>query len=191
MNEHQFETLLSHIRALAQVREQVVVAIEGGSASGKSTLAQRLAEQMDCNVFHMDDFFLQPHQRTKERFLEPGGNVDRERFLSEVLLPLKGGAPFSYRVFDCGKMALGEWVQVTPKRVNIVEGAYCMHPLLREYYDFSVFMKIDPETQSHRILLRNGERWHKRFMNEWIPMEQKYFTELSVREHCTLVLEGE
>ena len=52
-------------------------------------------------------------------------------------------------------------------------------------------MKIDPDTQSHRILLRNGETWHKRFMNEWIPMEQKYFTELSVREHCTLVLEGE
>ena len=64
MNEHQFETLLSHIRALAQVQEQVVVAIEGGSASGKRTLAQRLAEQIDCNVFHMDDFFLQPHQRT-------------------------------------------------------------------------------------------------------------------------------
>ena len=69
----------------------VKIAIEGGSASGKSTLAQYMEDIYTCTVMHMDDFFLQPHQRTPERFAEIGGNVDRERFLNEVLIPLKKG----------------------------------------------------------------------------------------------------
>ena len=56
------------------------VAIEGGSASGKTTLSQLLETIYDCTIFHMDDFFLQPHQRTPLRYAEVGGNIDRERF---------------------------------------------------------------------------------------------------------------
>ena len=49
----------------------------------------------------MDDFFLRPEQRTPERYAEPGGNVDRERFLAEVLIPLRAGETVQYRRFDC------------------------------------------------------------------------------------------
>ena len=69
----------------------VRLAIEGGSASGKTTLGKILTERYGCTVFHMDDFFLRSEQRTAARFAEPGGNVDRERFLAEVLLPLRRG----------------------------------------------------------------------------------------------------
>ena len=58
----------------------VRLAIEGGSASGKTTLGQILAGRYGCTVFHMDDFFLRPEQRTPARFAEPGGNVVRLRF---------------------------------------------------------------------------------------------------------------
>lgn len=63
----------------------VKAAIEGGSASGKTTLSEILTAIYGCTVFHMDDFFLQPQQRTPERYAEAGGNIDRERFLTEVL----------------------------------------------------------------------------------------------------------
>ena len=66
-----------------------VIAIEGGSASGKTTLGALLETLYDCTVFHMDDFFLRPEQRTPERYAEVGGNIDRERFLEEVLIPLR------------------------------------------------------------------------------------------------------
>ena len=64
------------------VQGRTVLAIEGGSASGKTTLGNILYEIYGCTVFHMDDFFLQPHQRTPERYNEIGGNVDRERFVN-------------------------------------------------------------------------------------------------------------
>ena len=52
-----------------QVRQDkpLLVAIDGRCASGKSTLAKDLQKQLDCNVIHMDDFYLQPHQRTTKR----------------------------------------------------------------------------------------------------------------------------
>lgn len=48
----------------------------------------------------MDDFYLQPHQRTTKRLREPGGNVDYERFETEVLQPMLTGEAFSYRPYD-------------------------------------------------------------------------------------------
>ena len=76
-----FETvLLQRIRALAATQPRVLVAIDGRCAAGKTTLAASLQAQLECNVFHMDDFFLRPEQRTSERLHQPGGNVDYERF---------------------------------------------------------------------------------------------------------------
>jgi len=183
-----FLPLFCAIDRLMKEKEQVVVAIEGGSASGKSTLGELLAKVYDCNLFHMDDFFLQMHQRTPERFSQPGGNVDYERFREEVLNPLLKGDSFSYRVFDCSQMALGESVHVHPIKLNIVEGAYSMHPHLSDAYDLSAFLKIDPNEQADRILKRNGPQMQKRFLTEWIPLELRYFESTRISERCTIVL---
>ncbi|MBR2408499.1 MAG: hypothetical protein IKB07_06040 [Lachnospiraceae bacterium] len=165
----------------------VNLAIEGGSAYGKTTLGNLLAQIYDCNVFHMDDFFLRPEQRTKERFAEPGGNVDRERFLTEVLTPLHHGEPVSYRKFDCSTFTLTEPVVIQPKELNVIEGAYSMHPELEGYYNLSVYLEVSPELQKQRILKRNTPELAIRFFEEWIPMEQRYFKEFKVKERCDMV----
>lgn len=183
-----FLPLFAAIDRMMQEKEQITVAIEGGSASGKSTLGKLLKKVYDCNLFHMDDFFLQLHQRTPERFSQPGGNVDYERFKEEILDPLKNSAPFAYRVFDCSEMALGESVSAMPKKINIIEGAYSMHPYFGKAYDLTCFIEIDEHTQSERILRRNGEAMHKRFITEWIPLEKKYFETTNIKARCTLIL---
>ena len=43
----------------------ILVAIDGKCASGKTTLGYYLKEYFNCNLFHMDDFFLQNYQRTE------------------------------------------------------------------------------------------------------------------------------
>ena len=57
----------------------ILVAIDGRCGSGKTTLGEYLKGQLDCNLFHMDDFFLRMEQRTPDRMKETGGNVDYER----------------------------------------------------------------------------------------------------------------
>ena len=176
--ERNMEQIKQRIATLLSQKDRVILAIEGKCTSGKTTLAAALAQQYDCNVFHMDDFFLRPHQRTPERFAEIGGNVDYERFLAEVLVPLQTGKPFAYCPFDCGSFTLGQPVEVQPKRLNIVEGTYCLHPYFGEAYDLKVLLTVSEEQQRQRILQRPAFL-HARFFEEWIPMENRYFGQLS------------
>lgn len=46
------ETAKHHINMLLEEKNFVIVAIDGKCTSGKTTLASKLAEIYDCNVFH-------------------------------------------------------------------------------------------------------------------------------------------
>ena len=183
-----FRTVLDAIEKKMAERQNVAVAIEGNSGAGKSDLTGRIAERCDCNVIHMDDFFLQPHQRTEKRLRQTGGNIDYERFQSEVADHLKGGREFRYQIYDCHRAALTDAVHVVPKRLTVVEGVYSMHPLWQDIFDLRVFLSIDPDIQMERILRRNGAAMWKRFQDEWIPMENRYFGTYRIADQCDLVI---
>ena len=183
--EQAFFEIKQQIDAKLAQKEYVIVAIDGPCTSGKTTLASQLETLYDCNVFHMDDFFLQPQQRTADRFAEVGGNIDYERFYEEVLTPLQQGLPFSYRPFDCSTFALGDPVCVSPKKLNIIEGTYSLHSYFGAVYDLKVFLTITPELQQERILQRPAFL-HKRFFEEWIPMENRYFEKLIISRNFNL-----
>lgn len=174
--------------AVQGTAEPTVIAIDGRSAAGKTTLAVLLAEQYAAAVIHMDDFFLPPELRTPERMSEPGGNLHRERFVQEVLQPLRAGKPFDYRRFDCKKMAYGETVTVPPVPLYIVEGAYSCQPAFGAYMDLRVFCDITPKRQKERILLRNGAEGWQRFSERWIPMEERYFAAFPIREQADILI---
>lgn len=171
--------------------DSLVLAIDGRCASGKSTLALQLQEVLGCTLVHMDDFFLRPEQRTPERFATPGENVDHERFLQEVLMPLRAGKPFDFRPYDCGTQSLTELVHVVPQSLRIVEGSYACHPELWPHYDARIFLSVDPAVQLERILTRDGEAMQRRFEREWIPLEEKYFAAYDLEDRCDLVLKSE
>lgn len=189
MIQHQFCTdILNRIDNLLAEGKEITIAIDGNSGSGKSTLAHDLSKIYDCNVFHMDDFFLRPEQKTVKRIQEVGGNVDYERFKHEVLDKLKKNQEFKYQIYDCSQGRLTDYIKVSPKGLNIVEGVYSMHPTLRHYYDLKIFLCIDTETQSQRILERSGKYMLQRFLNEWIPLENEYFSKMRISEICDLVI---
>ena len=166
-----------------------VLAIEGGSASGKTTLAGTLQKIYDCSLFHTDDFFLRPKQRTQARLAEVGGNLDRERFQEEIVQPLLAGNPVCYRRFDCATQTLGEPITVPHAALTIVEGAYSLHPALGQYYHLSVLLDVDPALQQERIRMRNAPWLAKRFFEEWIPMENEYFAKTGVGARVDLRFE--
>lgn len=185
--EQAVKIICRRVEQLLQEKQTVLVAIDGSCTSGKSTLAAALARELDCNVFHMDEFFLRSQQRTAERLAETGGNVDYERFREEVLRPLKTGVPFSYHPYDCSTGSLKAPVAVEPRPIAIIEGTYSQHPYFEDPYDLRVFLKVSPEVRQNRILQRPAFL-HRRFFEEWIPMEHRYFREFSVEEKSDLVI---
>lgn len=170
-------------------KEQILIAIDGKCASGKSTLGFYLKEKFDANLIHMDDFFLQKYQRTPERLAEVGGNVDYERFKAEVLDPLCKAQDVEYGIFDCGTLEIRERCVLEPKRITIIEGSYSGHPYFGNPYDLRVFAEIDNESQLENIRERNGEQKLKDFIERWIPKEEAYFKQFSVKEKSDVVIE--
>lgn len=167
--------VLMALKDISPKGEVGVVAIDGRAASGKTTLSGLLSAALGAPVVHTDDFFLPPELRSPERLAEVGGNIDHERFCSEVLPNVNKKEGFSYGVFDCGVMRISQHREVAAAKWRIVEGSYSHHPKFGAYADLKVFCTVSPEEQMKRILARNGERMAERFKNEWIPMEERYF----------------
>jgi len=204
-HKHSDASALCDTTATSLVSAPCIIAIDGRAASGKTTMADQLAQILGTDVIRMDDFFLPPELRTSERLQTPGGNVHYERFLAEVLPHLKATDAFSYRRFDCHIMDYNGARQVracagTPPclfrtesatstcPIRIVEGCYSHHPAFGNYSDIRVFSHVAPDKQMNRILHRNGPQMAQMFEQRWIPMEEQYISayEISASSHVTI-----
>ncbi len=182
------EPIRKQIEELLKTNKSIIVAIDGCAASGKTTAATYLAEYFHGNVIHMDDFFLPFDMRTQERLNQPGGNIHSERFLEEVWKPLRAGREISYRRFDCALGDFGDNINIKPKAVTIIEGAYSMRPDFISY-DLGVFFESKQNVQYDRILKRNGSEKLEAFRNRFIPMENKYFEAFSIKNQADLLVD--
>lgn len=187
MNDTTLKQAMSAIDILLRDHSHAIIAIDGRCGSGKTTLAAQLQAHYDCAVIPMDHFFLRRSQRTAARLEMPGENVDHERFLEEVLLPLSKGELFTYRPFDCSRMELAAPVTVAPGALTVIEGSYSCHPALWDHYDLHIFLTVDPAEQMRRITARNGA-YAKVFQEKWIPLEERYFTAFDLENRCDLIL---
>lgn len=187
--EHILVKIRERIDTMLAENERLIVSIDGRCGSVKTTLAAELKRVYSCGLIHMDDFFLRPEQRTAERLARPGENVDHERFLQEVLLPLSAGKSFSYRPFSCSSGTLTAPVSVSPGRITVVEGSYSCHPQLRGFYDLRIFLSTKNESQLRRITERSGARSAAVFAGRWIPLEEKYFSGCDVLNCCDMYFE--
>ncbi len=170
--------------------KSVIIAIDGPCGSGKTTVSDVIASSgTECNIFHTDDFFLPPEKRTSQRLSETGGNFDRERFLEDLLIPLREGKVFDYRPFDCCTMSLKEPVKVLPRRINIIEGVYSMHPELESFYDISVYADTDECIRRERLIKREGVQKAQIYFERWIPIENRYFEEFRIKDRCGYIID--
>lgn len=177
--------ILKQISDLLAKKERVIVAIDGYSNSGKTTLASRIAESFeDCIVIHMDDFYLPKNSVKKNSIYD--GSIDYDRLKTEVINNLYN-SEFEYRIFSCEKQDYIEKVDVKNLRLIVVEGAYSLHPSLGNYYDLSIFIEIDKETQIERLKKRNKDNFDD-FLNKWFVLEENYFSFYHIKNYASIVI---
>lgn len=184
MNISDIETI---IKDVYKNKEITIIVIDGPSGSGKTTLAKKLSENTDTTVFSIDDYFLPKDKKTPERLSIPGGNVDYERFKSEIIDNLVVGKTITYQRYDCHR-EIYHTIETTIKPLVIIEGVYSAHPYFNKYYDLLIYLDINFEKQQERIKKRNGTKGLKRFIHEWIPLENQYFNYYQIKEKANLVI---
>lgn len=180
--------VLAAARALQAQRTPALLAIDGRCGSGKSTLAAWLAEQLACNLVHMDDFYLPPANRRPDWAAHPGANMDFARLREEVLAPLLAGQPARYSAYVCRLGRRAEPRTLPPRTLTIVEGSYAMHPDLAVPFACRVFVTCTPDCQRRRLQQREGEHFAA-FAQRWIPLEEGYLAACTPEKTCDFVLD--
>ena len=172
------EKLMPAIRAISNktaASKRVLVTLDGGCASGKTTLAEKLADVFDAPVLHTDHFVVPHAFKTAGRLAIPGGNCDHERLVSEALAPWKSGLTAHYRKYDWNKDGLLNPETLGNDGVVILEGSYCNLPDIRELADVRLFMGTSLKVRMERLARRESPKSLKRFYEMWIPLEDAYF----------------
>jgi len=168
----------------------LIIAIDGRTGAGKTTISKYLHQKFGGNLFHMDDYYLQTHQRTKERLLEVGGNVDYERFKTEVLDVIERREVVHYRPFNYHTMDFDSAFarDIPPKRLNIVEGTYSLNPYFGDPYDLKIFMDVEYNQQIENVIDREGTSELDDYIDKWIPKTDIYIERMGIQEKCDLTI---
>ncbi len=170
--------------------DTLMIAIDGRTGAGKTTISKYLHTKFGGNLFHLDDFYLQSHQRTEARLREVGGNVDYERFLEEVLLPVQRKEIVHYRPFNYHTMDFdAKFARDIPvKRLNIIEGTYCLHPYFGNPYDLRIFMDVQYNQQIENVIDREGTAELDDYIDKWIPKTDIYIERMGIQEKCDITI---
>lgn len=158
----------------------VLVAVDGVGASGKSTFAAELAAAVHpAAIVHADDFFTPPEVRhARGRHSAEGfwlDAYDYPRIISEVLEPLKAGAPGASR--PSGGLV-------------VVEGTFLHRRELRAYWDFSIFLDVPIAEASRRMRARAGAELNDRLLARYFGAQLIYFRAAQPWRLATVVLDN-
>lgn len=151
----------------------LLLALDGRCGSGKSSLALELAQELPLNLIHMDDYYLPMADRDPDWKKQFGKNMNFTRLIQEILQPALKGEELLVRPYSCRYARYQDEVRLKPKPVTLIEGSYSLHPLLRDFYHYSIYLQCSDDTQRQRLIAREGKRFP--FYQElWIPLEDAY-----------------
>ncbi len=177
-----------------------LIAIDGGSGSGKSTVAFAVAEKLGAVLVPGDDFFAAhiPDAAWAQRDVQARAAdcIDWQRLRRQALEPLLARKPARWHAFDfvSGVRSdgtygmLADFVECTPADVIVLDGAYSTRPELADLIDFSVLVDA-PVALRHACLKTREETvwlhaWHAR----WDGAEEHYFTHVRPASSFDLVV---
>ena len=204
MNSPEQKLLTEINRIRGRLRRPIVVALDGGSGAGKSTIAKRLMRLTDVALVRLDDFYQTlipesqvPHQTVEQRL---NGVFDWARVRREAIEPLRAGQPGRWYPFDFmsglgegGTYRLKEQVtEVAPAPVILLEGAYSASPPLKDSIDLAVLIHAQNQARHLRTVARGDDaefagRWHQ----IWDEVEAYYFEHVRPPESFDLVILNE
>ncbi len=177
-------------RIVSGLGTAIRIGIDGPGASGKSTLAAGLVEALPEAVFVEGDDFYRLESDPNRSEIEIAGLFDLARLASQVLIPHSEGRDLHYRRYNWEAGSLGGWATGDSAAPLIVEGVYSTHQTLRDYYDLRIWVTAPREVRLIRGMERDGEEARSKWVEVWMPAEDRYIAEQSPQDHAHLVLDG-
>lgn len=153
--------------------QRLVVGIAGGTGSGKTTVAHKLAAAMppgrcitiEHDAYYRDQAHLALEERTKINYDHPA-SLESD-LLASHLADLRAGRPVEIPIYDFATHTRKvERRRVSPAKVIIVEGILVFtEPALREQMDIKIFVDTDADIRLIRRIRRDLEQRGRSFQS--------------------------
>lgn len=161
----------------------VLIAIDGRSGAGKTTLAVELAailrRHRPVSLFHLEDVY-------------PGwdglaGGV--ERYIDTVLTPLSHGLPATWTAWDWAAAHHGASRTTGVAPVVLFEGVGSSSGRAPDFLDAVIWVDAPSQARKQRALDRDGEVYAP-FWEVWAKQEEELLTEALMREAADVVVDA-
>lgn len=196
--------LLAALRHLQlEYARPIVIALDGGSGSGKSRLASMVVAKVEAALIPVDDFFAADIPESYWRRFSLEEKLQKvfhwQRLREEAILPLLAGQPAQWLPFDfaSGQRADGTYgmmpdpVRREPKPVILLDGAYSAGPALSDLVDWSVLVHTPVKERHRRLAAREDQAFLARWHQLWDPLEAYYFSQVRPPESFDTVVEND
>ena len=157
-----------------------LVCIDGPAGSGKTTLAEAVAQGFDAasRLLHMDDMY-------------PGWSglprVDEQ--LDGLLTPLGEGRASSYRRYDWVAGEFAETVPVEPVPLLVLEGVGSGASRFAPLQTVLVWVEAPHDLRMRRGIERDGDTFAP-YWEQWAADEQVLFTREGTRDRADVHVDG-
>ena len=189
-------------RLLDELGPPIVIALDGRTGAGKSTMAAALVDRLPATVIPTDDFFAADitnagwDERTAAERARDA--IDWRRIRESVLEPLLAMRPASWHPFDfaAGTRPDGTYpmasnaVRREPAPVIILDGAYSARPELADVIDLCVLVEVSTSTRLTRLAARDDPAFRVAWHDRWDAAESYYFTNVRPPAAFDLVVAG-
>ncbi|ABM09207.1 aminodeoxychorismate synthase component I [Paenarthrobacter aurescens] len=147
----------------------VIIAVDGRSGAGKTTLAVELAARLrqhhKVSLFHLEDIY-------------PGWNglmPGIERYVATVLAPLSDGLAAEWTSWDWEKHYDGGLNVTLPAEIVIVEGVGAAADAARPMLDAVVWVEASGDERRRRALTRDGSTYEP-YWDSWAAQEDEWLS---------------
>ncbi|TQS93094.1 aminodeoxychorismate synthase component I [Arthrobacter sp. TS-15] len=147
----------------------VIIAVDGRSGAGKTTLAVELAARLrqhhKVSLFHLEDIY-------------PGWNglmPGIERYVGTVLKPLSEGMAAEWTSWDWDKHYDGGLNVTLPAEIVIVEGVGAAADAARPMLDAVVWVEASGDERRRRALTRDGSTYEP-YWDSWAAQEDEWLS---------------
>jgi len=200
---HDLASRIASLRRSHPIR----VAIDGVDAAGKTTLADELAPYLKgCGrpvVRASIDGFPNPAVVRRRRGpASPEGyfhdSFNYHALLDALLRPLGPGGSLEFRraVFDfrTDQPVVAPLERAEPDTILLFDGVFLLRPELRDYFDFSVFVRADFNVTVARAELRDVELFGSpeavrlRYRERYVPGQQLYLASADPERRASVVI---
>ncbi len=145
------------------MRENIIIGVAGGTASGKTTVSQKILETVGANnlaYLEHDSYYRDlshlPWEKRQEFNFDHPDSLENELLISH-LQSLLQGQPVQVPVYDFAQyVRIDDLRLVEPRRVILVEGILIfVDPALRELMDIKIFVDTPADLRFIRRLRRD------------------------------------